>query len=161
MGRYLRAQIAALRAVFPQGPGTAAVGRKTRRFDFAYHNRFFNRLFLLVFRMADFWTLSGRCGNGCASVFLAQPTSQHHRRNRDVHDSSSHLKRNSFSLYDPRSRLVRLNSTTADASSPLLLSPIASIASNLFFLMTAYSLPHPTANSQAYTVNTLIPLFLG
>lgn len=92
MGRYLRAQISALHVVFPQGPGTAAVGRKTRRFDFACHNRFFNRLFLLVFRMADFWTLSGRSGNGCASVFLAQPTRQHHRRNRDVHDSSSHLK---------------------------------------------------------------------
>ena len=29
---------------------------------------------------------------------------------------------------------------------------IASIASNLVFLMTAYSLPHPTANSQAYIV---------
>ena len=27
--------------------------------------------------------------------------------------------------------------------------------------MTAYSLPHPTANSKAYTVNTLIPLFWG
>ena len=35
-----------------------------------------------------------------------------------------------------------------NASSPLLLSPIASIASNLVFLMTAYSLPHPFANSQ-------------
>ena len=32
---------------------------------------------------------------------------------------------------------------------------IASIASNLFFLMTAYSLPHPTANSQSYTVKLI------
>ena len=91
MGRYLRAQVTALRIVFPQGPGTAAVGRKTRRFDFARHNRFFNRLFLLVFRMANFRTLSGRSGNGCTSAFLAQPARQHHRGNRDVHDFSSHL----------------------------------------------------------------------
>ena len=43
-------------------------------------------------------------------------------------------------------------SWVGSASSPLLLSPVARIASNLFFLMTAYSLPHPTANTQAYTV---------
>ena len=35
------------------------------------------------------------------------------------------------------------------------LSPIASIASNLFFLMTVYNLPPPTANSQAYTVKLI------
>ena len=34
-----------------------------------------------------------------------------------------------------------------DASSPLLLSLIASIASNLVFLMTACSLPLPTAGN--------------
>lgn len=93
MGRYLRAQIAALRAVFPQGPGTAAVGRTSRRFDFACHNRLFNRLFLLVFGVAHFRALSGRSRNRGASAFLAQPARQHHRGNRDVHDSSSRLKR--------------------------------------------------------------------
>ena len=49
-------------------------------------------------------------------------------------------------------RLGLLGQGLRDVALRHQLSPVASIASNLFLLMTACSLPNSIANSQAYTV---------